>query len=169
MDKKLFELAEKQINSEFYNSYLYLSMSLWADDNDWPGLANWMRIQSQEEWLHGTILISQLQERGESPKLDAIAAPQTEWADVLSIMEAALEAEQGTTAAINEIADKAMEVKDHAFYEFIMMYVKEQVEEEDAPTRFIKQLNRIKDNAGAMYQFDATLAQRVFVPSFATE
>ncbi len=166
MDKRLFEEAEKQINSEFYNSYLYLSMSLWADANDWPGLANWMRIQSQEEWVHGTTLINQLQQRGESPTLTAIASPEVEWADPLAIMEATLEAEQGTTAAINNLADMSMNVKDHAFYEFMMMYVKEQIEEEEAPTKYIKLLNRIKDNAGAMYQFDKELAGRFFTPPF---
>ncbi len=169
MDKKLFETAQTQINSEFYNSYLYLSMSLWADANDWPGLANWMRIQSQEEWVHGTTLISQLQQRGESPILTAIATPDTEWKDPLDVMEATLAAEKKTTIAINELADLAMDVKDHAFYDFIRLYVKEQIEEEDTPTKYIKHLNRIKDNPGAMYQFDSELAQRVYTPSFANE
>ncbi len=167
MNKKLFEAAQKQINAEFYNAYLYLSMSLWADSENWPGLANWMKIQAQEEVVHATTLISQLQERGEAPIMSAIASPPNQWDSPLAVMEATLEAEQGTTSCINNLADIALEVKDHAFYEFIMMYVKEQVEEEDAPTKFIAQLKRIKDSPASLYQFDGILAARVFVPPFA--
>ncbi len=162
MDKKLFKAAEEQINSEFYNSYLYLAMSLWADANDWPGLANWMSIQSKEENVHGMVLIEQLQERGEVPVLKGIETPPSVWESPLDIFKAALEAEEGTTACINNLADIALEVKDHAFYDFIMMYVKEQVEEEDLPRKYIATLNRIKDHPGAMHAFDQELLTRVF-------
>ncbi len=166
MDKRLFEAVEKQINSELYNSYLYLSMALWAEAEEWSGFANWMRVQAQEELGHGTVLIDQLHERGMAPKLLAIDKPPTSWNSLLEMAEATLEAELGTTAAINNIADIALEVKDHAFYEFIMMYVKEQVEEEDSANKMITKLKRIGDSMGLLYQLDAEYATRVFVPPF---
>ncbi len=166
MDKKLFDAAEKQINSELYNSYLYLSMALWCESENWPGFANWMRIQSQEENVHATTLIDQLHERGQSPVLYAIDEPKKSWENLLDMMEDTLEAEIDTTAAINNIADISMDVKDHAFYEFIMMYVKEQVEEEDSAQKMIVKLKRIINNEAMLYDLDNESAQRTFVNPF---
>ncbi len=166
MDKRLFEIAEKQINSELYNSYLYLSMALWCESENWPGFANWMRVQSQEENTHATTLIDQLHERGQNPVLYAIAEPKKSWNDLLDMMQDTLEAEIQTTASINEIADVCLAVKDHAFYEFIMMYVKEQVEEEDSANKAIAKLKRIINNEAMLYDLDNEAAQRVFVNPF---
>ncbi len=166
MDTKLFNTANAQVNAELYNSYLYLSLSLWSQKEDWPGLANWFYVQSQEELVHATTMLKQLQERGEAPSLASVAEPPSSWKNPLDAMQAALEAEKGTTERINNIASVALEVKDHAFYDFIMMFVREQVEEEDNVNKIIGQLKRIVNNDGLMYQLDATLMQRVFVNPF---
>ncbi len=166
MEQKLFKAAEKQINSEFNNAYLYLSMSLWCESEDWRGFANWMNVQAREEMNHATTLIKQLQERGEAPILSSIDTPKSMWLNLLDMMEDALKAELQTTHNINCLADIAHEEKDHAFYEFIMMYVKEQVEEEDNARKAISQLNRIINDTGLLYQMDTQMATRVFMPPF---
>ncbi len=166
MKSKLLKAIDKQINSEFYNSFLYLSMAVWAESEDWAGFAHWMRLQAQEEYIHATTLINQVLERGEKPTLMAIKATPTSWDSLQKMMEDTLVAEQETTKCIDEIADLALELKDHAFYEFILMYVKEQVEEEDSAQKILTQVTRIGDNIGLLYQLDNVLSQRAYETPF---
>ena len=41
-----------QINTELYSSYNYLAMSAWCERQNFRGCANWLRVQSQEEYAH---------------------------------------------------------------------------------------------------------------------
>ena len=41
-----------QINNELFSSYQYLSMAAWCEHEQFIGCANWLRIQSQEEYGH---------------------------------------------------------------------------------------------------------------------
>ena len=51
--EKIAEILNKQVNEELYSSYLYLSMSNFFSSLNLNGFANWMRMQSQEEYGHG--------------------------------------------------------------------------------------------------------------------
>ena len=52
-------LINKQINMEFYASYVYMSMSTYFDRDDvaYPGLATFFKKSSDEEREHGEKLI----------------------------------------------------------------------------------------------------------------
>lgn len=52
MTPKVKKLFNEQINKEYYSAYLYLAMSNWLNENDWPGAANWMYVQYKEEIVH---------------------------------------------------------------------------------------------------------------------
>jgi len=43
MDKKVFEAMNEQIKHELYSAYFYLSMSAWAETENLPGAAAWLR------------------------------------------------------------------------------------------------------------------------------
>ena len=51
--EKIQKILNKQINEELYSSYLYLSMSNYFSSQNLDGFANWMRMQSVEEYAHG--------------------------------------------------------------------------------------------------------------------
>ena len=54
--KQVTNLLNKQINAEIWSAYLYLSMSLDATFKNLNGVANWFRVQWQEELEHAKIL-----------------------------------------------------------------------------------------------------------------
>ena len=58
------DLLNKQIQSEFYASYLYLSMSAYCESRNLLGFARYMRQQSQEEHSHAMRLFDYVQHRG---------------------------------------------------------------------------------------------------------
>merc|ERR1712243_370067 len=79
-------LINKQINMEFYASYVYLSMSSWfnRDDQALHGFA-----------AHGMKLMEYQTKRGGRVVFQDIAKPTTmEWGTPLEAMEAALELEK---------------------------------------------------------------------------
>ena len=125
MEKALNE----QINAEFYSAYLYLSMSAYFEELDYPGFAQWMRIQSKEEQDHGAKIYDYVIARGNNVSLEAIDKPQEKWDSVEAIFVHVLEHEQLVTSLINDLVDLAISEKDHATNQFLQWYVAEQVEE----------------------------------------
>ncbi|MGH9196988.1 MAG: ferritin-like domain-containing protein, partial [Acidimicrobiia bacterium] len=52
MSDKLGKAFGDQVTMELAASIAYLQMSAWFDSFDLPGMAAWMRIQSDEEHVH---------------------------------------------------------------------------------------------------------------------
>ena len=64
ISQKFMDLMNEQINHEIYSSYLYLSMSAYFHTASLPGFAQWMMVQSQEEYGHGMKFFRHIIERG---------------------------------------------------------------------------------------------------------
>ena len=60
MSKTMQDALNEQMKQEFYSSYLYLSMSAYCDRANLPGLAQWMRVQAQEENKHAIKIFDHL-------------------------------------------------------------------------------------------------------------
>merc|ERR1712233_276646 len=87
-------LINKQINMEFYASYVYLSMSSYfnRDDQALHGFAAHFKNESGEERAHGMKLMEYQTKRGGRVVFQDIAKPTTmEWGTPLEAMEAALD------------------------------------------------------------------------------
>ncbi|MBQ5657659.1 MAG: ferritin, partial [Bacteroidaceae bacterium] len=48
LSKQLHEAINAQINAELWSAYLYLAMSLDAENKGYKGVANWFYVQFQE-------------------------------------------------------------------------------------------------------------------------
>jgi len=169
IDERMNEAINKQINAELWSAYIYYSMAHWLEAEDLPGMAQWMHAQTLEEMFHADKFARYVNERGGRVLLDAIDAPETEWASPMAIFEHALEHEQWVTSNINGLMDLAIELNDHASKNFLVWYVDEQVEEEDHVGGVLAQLRRIGDSPNALYMLDKELGARVFTPPSAEE
>ena len=90
-------LVNKQINMEFYASYVYMSMFTYFDRDDvaFPGLASFFKKSSDEEREHGEKLIKYQNKRGGKVVFQDIAKPSAmEWGSPVDALEAALELEK---------------------------------------------------------------------------
>lgn len=166
MTEVLLDGVKKQVNAELYSAYLYLSMSAWCAYEGWKGMANWMRVQAKEEQFHALVLHDQLLEMGECSTFSQIEAPPKAWESPLQMFEEVLVHEKKVSSMINELATIAMEDKNHAFYEFIQMFVKEQVEEEAHAAELCQQMRFAGDNSSALLMLDKELSVRTFTPPF---
>lgn len=168
MDNKLLQALQSQINAEMYSSYLYLSMSSWAERQNLKGFANWFRIQAKEELFHATFMHDYLIRRGEASIMRAIEKPPEEWDGLQDLFEHFCEHEQSVTQMINDISSTALEVKDHATYQFLMQYVDEQVEEEENSGELFGKIKFSQGKPEYIYSLDLELAARVYTQPFGT-
>merc|ERR1712037_359447 len=99
-------LINKQINMEFYASYVYLSMSSYfsRDDQALHGFAGHFKTESGEERAHGTKLMEYQAKRGGRVVFQDVAKPTTmEWGTPLEAMEAALELEKTVNQSLLDL------------------------------------------------------------------
>lgn len=160
LNAKLEKALNKQINEEFYSSYLYLSMSAWFESKSLLGFANWMKLQSKEEYLHAEKFYNYVFAKGGRVTLDPIGQPKTEWKSVLDAFQNTLEHEQHITKCVNDLVDLALAEKDHATGAFLQWFVNEQVEEEANATKILDDLKMIGDNSYGIFMLDREMGSR---------
>merc|ERR1712098_532240 len=99
-------LINKQINMEFYASYVYLSMASYfaRDDIALHGFAGHFRTESGEERAHGMKLMDYQNQRGGKVVFQDTAKPSSmEWGSPLDAMEAALELEKTVNQSLLDL------------------------------------------------------------------
>ncbi len=153
-------LLNDQIGIEFYSMNLYLSMASYFNDQELTGFANFFRVQSAEENLHAQKQFDYLHNVGGRLKIKAIAAPPHEFHSPKHILEQTLAHEQEVSRSINRLVEAALAEKDYATHTFLQWFVTEQVEEEAIMMNILSKLNRIGDNASALYLLDEELIRR---------
>ena len=130
LSKKLEAALNKQINEEYYSSYIYLAMAAYLEDANLDGCAHWMRMQAQEEVEHAMRFYDFLIERGGRVELHEIDKPPFEFGSPLEIMEQSLDHERFVTSRINGLYDLAFEEQDRPAQVMLQWFITEQVEEE---------------------------------------
>ena len=160
LSKKMEEALNKQVNAEFYSSYLYLSMSADFAAKNLEGFASWMQIQAQEEWTHGMKIYNYILEKGGKVKLEVIEAPQTSWKKAVDAFDTTLKHEQHVTGLINDLASLAIDERDHATGIFLQWFITEQVEEESTASGILEKLKMVGDNPQGLFMMDSHLAAR---------
>merc|ERR1712198_15152 len=99
-------LINKQINMEFYASYVYMSMYTYFDRDDvaYSGMAAFFKKSSDEEREHGEKLIKYQNKRGGKVVFQDIAKPSSmEWGTPLDALEAALELEKTVNQSLLDL------------------------------------------------------------------
>ena len=164
LKKKMQKALNGQLNAELYSSYLYLSMAAHFLSRNLPGFANWMRVQAQEELVHGMKFYDYIAERGGDVALSKIDGPPTGWESPVAVFQNVYEHEQKVTGLINDLVDLAIEEKDHASNIFLQWFVSEQVEEEASASDVLEKVKLAAESPDALLLMDRELGLRVFTP-----
>jgi ferritin len=160
ISKTMEDAINKQINRELYSAYLYLGMSAYCESANLKGFAKWLRIQATEERGHALKFYDFIIARGGKISLGAIEAPTTKWASAGKVFEAVYAHEQKVTGMIHALVELATKEKDHASFEMLQWFVKEQVEEEENASAILAQINIVGDVPGHLFYLDHQLAKR---------
>jgi len=160
LSKSMEEALNRQVNRELYSAYLYMSMSAYFSSANLSGFAKWMRIQAKEERAHATKLYDYILARGGKIALLDIEAPKAKWASATKVFEEVYAHEQKVTGMINALVELATKEKDHASFEMLQWFVKEQVEEEEHASKILAKVRTIGDVPGHLFYLDHQLAKR---------
>jgi len=153
----------KQLNREFYSSYLYLNMAAWCTTNGYKGSANWFMVQHEEERSHAFKIYNYILNQGSEIELLEIKNPKLKCSSLLECFEKSLAHEQKMTKALNELTESAMTEKDYASYGFLQWFITEQIEEEASVSEIIAKLKLVGDGNG-IFMIDSQLSTRVLTP-----
>ncbi|HDQ72885.1 MAG TPA: ferritin [Chloroflexi bacterium] len=160
LSQKMLDAINEQIRDELYSAYLYLSMAAYFEDENLPGFAHWMRVQSQEEVSHAMKFFDFVNERGGRVTLFAIDQPQADFESPRAVFEATLEHERKVTALIHNLYDLALTEKDYPSQVMLHWFIEEQVEEEASASEILGTLEMAGDHGNALIMLDRALGQR---------
>ena len=160
ISKKMQEAINAQINAEMWSAYLYLAMSMDANDKGLKGVAHWYRKQYDEEMEHAFRFVHYLEEQLARVELKPIAKFKTSWKNMAEMFNETLEHEKVVTGLIHNLCDLAAKEKDYATANMLQWFVNEQVEEEANATELIEAAKCIGNDKAAFYMFDKELAAR---------
>ena len=162
ISKRLHDAINAQINAELWSAYLYLAMSLDAENKGYKGVANWFYVQFQEEQAHARIFMNYLNSRDAKVTLLPIDPVPASWDSVLDMFRQTLEHEKKVTSLINNLAFIATDDRDFASINRLNWFIDEQVEEEESARDMIAAFEAVEGNKYGMYMLDKDLAARTY-------
>jgi ferritin len=118
-----------QVGHELANSNQYVAVAAWFDGESLKGLAKLFYKQAEEERAHAMKFVEFILDAGGKLEIPAIPAVQNTFASAEAAAQLALDAEERTTAQINDLMTLAIAEKNYAAQNFLQWFVNEQVEE----------------------------------------
>jgi ferritin len=160
--KRVRDAMNEQIKFELESYYIYLSMVAYFHEQNFDGMAHWMRCQAHEEMVHAMKFFDHIIDRAETVELLDLKQLKTTWKSPLEAWQDAYEHEKFISAKIHGIIKIAREEEDFSSDTLLNWFSKEQIEEEQNAEKVAKQLELVGDDKHALLMLDRELATRVF-------
>lgn len=154
-----------QIKMEAQASSAYLAMGAWCDQNGYDHSAKFFFEQSAEEREHMMKLFHFVCDMGGVVVTPATAVPQSDFGSLKEVFETAMDNEVSVTESINQIVAECRKSSDFATENFMLWFVKEQVEEEFVIRRILEYFDMLGEDAKSLLMID----ERVGSVSFSQE
>lgn len=164
ISEKLLKGLNSQMNYEFYSAHAYLAMAAYCSAENLDGFANFFLVQAEEERFHAMKFYNFINDMGERVTVEGFPATNNDFESVLDVFEKGLHHEKEVTRRIYELADIALDEREHATMTFLKWFIEEQVEEEALFDGLIQKLRRIDTDSNAFFMLESELAKRTFTP-----
>ncbi|MEQ4520978.1 ferritin [Pseudarthrobacter sp. B907] len=126
---KFNELLARQVGSEFAASQQYIAVAVWFHGQDLPQLAKHFYRQSLEERNHAMMMVRYILDRGLKISIPGVEPVRNDFNTVEEPLALALAQEQEVTENIKELFAVARSENDALGEQFMLWFLKEQVEE----------------------------------------
>ncbi|WP_370551116.1 ferritin [Halobacillus sp. GSS1] len=153
------QLFNRLIEIEHVSTTLYLAMSAYMGKKNYTGMANWLRLQSEEERTHMLKLIDYVVDKDGTVQLSQIPAQPTEYGSPLETFQKVLEHEQFVTNSYRQAFNYANQTDPQAAV-IIQDFLREQIDEEAQSQTIVDRLKLAQDNPSAILLLDQELGQR---------
>ena len=135
----------EQIAYEFAASQQYIANAVYFDAQTLPRLATFFYAQAVEERNHAMMMVQYLLDADAEIAIPGVAAPETEFADVVAPVSLALEQERRVSDQIAELTGVARDEGDYLSEQFVQWFLKEQVEEVATMSSLLSVVQRLAD------------------------
>jgi len=139
-------LLGAQVKNEFAASQQYAAIAVWFDSQDLPQLARYFYRQSLEERNHAMMMVQYMLDRDLAVTIPGIGPVRNEFAAPTEPIAMALAQEQQVTADIEALFAAARSEGDPLGEQFMLWFLKEQVEEVASMTTLLNVAQRAGDN-----------------------
>ena len=136
----------EQIANEFAAHQQYVACAVFYDAETFPQLARFFYRQALEERDHAMMMVQYLVDADAAVTIPGVAAPRTDFADVVAPVVLALQQERRVTEQINALAALAREEGDYTSEQFMQWFIKEQVEEIATMSDLLRIVERSQDD-----------------------
>ena len=160
MHESVVEAINRQINSELSASYSYLAMSAWCERQKFTGAARWLRLQSQEEYMHAMKLFDFVLARDHAVDLQPLEKPRQKFTSLADVFEKALQQEQDVSKQIDALYETAFKEKAFAAVAELQWFLTEQVEEEKTGREIVAKFKLIGSDPASILDMDRELGTR---------
>ena len=143
----------EQIGYEFAASQQYIAIAVHYDEQTLPQLAAHFYHQSVEERNHAMIMVQYLLDAGSDVKIPGVAAPQTDFDDVVAPVALALAQEKRVTEQIAELVKLARDETDLVAEQFLYWFLQEQREEVASMSDLLTVVERSKNDVMTVEDF----------------
>jgi ferritin len=126
---RFVERLNEQIAYEFAASQQYIANAVYYDSETLPRLAAFFYTQSVEERNHAMMMVKYLLDADARVSIPGIAAPETQFADIVAPVALALEQERRVSDQIAALVGVARDEADYLSEQYVQWFLKEQVEE----------------------------------------
>jgi ferritin len=136
----------KQIANEFAASQQYIAAAVYYESETLPQLASFFYRQAVEERNHAMMMVQYLLDTNQDVKIPAVDGPETSFQDVVGPVSMALEQEKQVGEEINALFKLARDSGNYQAEQFLLWFVKEQVEEVASMTDLLAVVERATDD-----------------------
>jgi ferritin len=136
----------EQVAHEFAAHQQYVACAVFYDSQTLPQLARFFYRQALEERDHAMMMIRHLLDADADAVTPGVAAPRTDFADIVAPVALALDQERRVTEQINALVGCAREEGDYTSEQFMQWFVKEQVEEVATMSDLLRVVERSQDD-----------------------
>ena len=149
------ERLNTQIGNEFGACQQYVAIAVHYDAETLPRLAAFFYAQALEERNHAMMMVQYLLDGGVNATIPGVAAPRTTFADIVEPVALALEQERRVSDQIGELAGIARQEGDFLSEQFVLWFLKEQVEEVATMSDLLRVVERSQDDPMEIENFMA--------------
>jgi bacterioferritin B len=129
MSTSFADLLGRQIRNEFTAHQQYLAAAVWFDDQDLPRLAAHFYRQAVEERNHAMMMVRYLLDRDLPAPIPGVDEVRNDFATPIEPLQMALAQERAVTEQVESLFKAARAENDVLGEQFMLWFLKEQVEE----------------------------------------
>jgi bacterioferritin B len=149
----LKQQINEQISYEFAAEQQYIAIAVHYDSLTLPRLATLFYKQALEERNHAMMLVQYLLDRDTQVTIPGVEAPRSEFADVVEPIALSLEQEQRVGDEIEGLTQTARDERDYLTEQFLIWFLKEQVEEVAKMSSLLQVAERERDTPSRIEDF----------------